>query len=782
MLKFPPARILITSVAIAGATWLWGSFFRSGTEAPPRLPREEVAALAAARQSGFSSVSPPVVVENIDYASGSVAAWQPKGEAPVLEQLVREGKLPPVEQRTGAEPLVLRGPEGIGRYGGIWNDAVTWPSQVWDRMNRYNAGVTLTRWSPSGYPIVPNVAKRWEASEDLKVWTFFLRRGMKWSDGHPFTANDFIYWYDWEVLYFQRLGYALNDDGYRLLRSGDTYGRVERVDDYTVRFVFPQPNPFFLELIAGTSVKELFAPRHYLEKYHPELGDPELIREIMRRRRFSEPQQVYLEVKREDNPEHPRINPWIYRRYSPHAPHAFVRNPYYWAVDPAGNQLPYIDQITEEVVTPELLALKTASGGYPAIFETADLKLSNYGLYMAGTLRYNYDVRHYGSGQSSLWSIVPNLNLHVEPGDERGEQKAALLQSREFRQALSLAINRRAIIRAEFFGFGEPAQVAPAPASPFHSEQLYKAFTGHDPGRADALLDGLGLTRRDTDGYRTLPDGSPMVWFIIYSENTPPDIFQFVLDDWAAIGIRAHARPVTEGIKFAERMAASYEFYGTPSYVDFIPVVDPKSFVPVDRWAAFAPVYGRWYESRLLAGHDEAAARAEPPPPGSVFADALDLYEQAMTASSRDEGIRLFRQLLDRIANEVWSISIASAPPAIAVVRNDLHNVPLHGITGNVFHTPLNLGAETFYFENPGMSPGAIARLREDLTAPQPSPLLVAGEEAREQDAGRKVGRLLRWLLGAVVVAGLGMLAVRHPFVGRRLMLFVPMLLVISII
>ena len=113
----------------------------------------------------------------------------------------------------------------------------------------------------------------------------------------------------------------------------------------------------------------------------------------MHRRGLSEPRQVYLDIKEEDNPEHPRINPWIYRRYQSHAPHAFVRNPFFWAIDTEGNQLPYIDQITVEVLTPELLALKASSGGYPAIFETEDLNLANYGLSMSGREAGGSEVR-----------------------------------------------------------------------------------------------------------------------------------------------------------------------------------------------------------------------------------------------------------------------------------------------------------------------------------------------------------------------------------------------------
>ena len=186
----------------------------------------------------------------VDYTDGRSASWYPKGEAPVLGELVAEGTLPPVEERVGEEPLVLQGPDGIGNYGGNWSDAVTWDSEVWDRISKHTAAVTMVRWSPSGYPIIPNVAKTWESSDDLRVWTFHLRKGMKWSDGHPFTADDFVYWFEWEMHYFRNIGDPLDPQtkmGERVLHSGQSIGRLEKVDDHTIQLIFPNPNPFILE-------------------------------------------------------------------------------------------------------------------------------------------------------------------------------------------------------------------------------------------------------------------------------------------------------------------------------------------------------------------------------------------------------------------------------------------------------------------------------------------------------------------------------------------------------
>ncbi|MCI5130628.1 MAG: hypothetical protein D3904_03700, partial [Candidatus Electrothrix sp. EH2] len=125
---------------------------------------------------------------DVDYDEGEEGAWYPKTESPVLTQLVEKGKLPPVAERVGEEPLVLKGLHGIANYGGSMY-----------RLNRVPAPrltpINLVRFSPQGYPVVPNVAKSWTVSEDGRRFTFTLRKGMKWSDGQPFTSDDILYWW-----------------------------------------------------------------------------------------------------------------------------------------------------------------------------------------------------------------------------------------------------------------------------------------------------------------------------------------------------------------------------------------------------------------------------------------------------------------------------------------------------------------------------------------------------------------------------------------------------------
>ena len=232
---------------------------------------EEVAAAERLRDTSFDPDNLPVIYREVDYREGPSAAWWPQGESPILGGLAAEGKLPPVEERVGSEPLVLQGVDGIGKYGGTWMRAASSPGDVgvigW-RM----AGATLVRWSPLGYPIVPHIAKSWEVSEDKSQWTFHLRQGMRWSDGHPFTACDIVY--SWNYQKWR------DPKGPKWMRPMGKLGEIVKVDEETVRFVFSVPHPLLLERLARHSA--IAVPEHYLGKYHPEFGDEALIEATMK--------------------------------------------------------------------------------------------------------------------------------------------------------------------------------------------------------------------------------------------------------------------------------------------------------------------------------------------------------------------------------------------------------------------------------------------------------------------------------------------------------------------
>jgi len=777
VLGFAAAFLGLTALLYA-----FGALFRIGVAPPPRPPAAEVAAVLAARKRADSLEGQPRlrIAQAVDYGEGPGAAWWPKHEAPILAELVREGKLPPVAERVGPEPVVMAGVDGIGRYGGSWQRLANSYSDIstiqW-RLSYPN----LIRWSPLGAPLVPHLAKAWEPSPDRRSFTLWLRRGMRWSDGQPFTADDLVYWYEQEVKYFKV-------PPPRMLRSGAGMGRVEKVDDYCVRFCFPEPNPLFPERVASQGnnfedFSDYLTPAHYLRQFHPALGDPQLIARTMRALNLSTPVAVYRRMKHYLNPEHPRLWPWIYRSRASTPPYVFVRNPYYFAVDTEGNQLPYLDRLVLDLRSTSLLGLAASTG--QVSMQDRHIRYEDHVLLTDEAKRNGYAVYDWFPATRSLFTIFPVINRAVDPARPETRWKHDLLNDRRFRQALSLAINRRDIIEAEFNGFGVPAQIDPGPDSDYYSEELFQSFTEFDPARAGQLLDQLGLTRRDGEGCRTFPDGTKMTWFLNMTDYTGNGPAQFVIDDWARVGIRClplyRARVMFE----AENATLEHDFTVWTGESEFFPLAEPRSFVATNIWSFFAPAYGMWYQRGGLSNDPLShGPGAEEPPPDHPLRSEMQLLQQIETTPDVRKRRELFRRIQEINAREVWHISICTPPPQLVVVKNGFRNVPRNAIFGSIYNTPGNAGMETYFWDSPtdpapvsAATTQAVIAVAPDAAGGSPG---VGGDEAA-RSAGRVAGHLLRVLVLAAALLGVVLAAIRHPLIGRRLFLMIPTLLIVSI-
>ena len=777
------AGLAVAALGFIALLYVFGAAFRPDVVTPPAPPPSaELAVVEAARKNAklLDLAHPSILTRRVDYAEGAQSAWWPNGEAPILADLVREGRLPPVADRVGPEPVVIEGMDGIGRYGGTWLRLV-------NSINDFNtvywrlSGSTLVRWSPQGYPLVPHLAKSWEVSPDDRIYTLTLRRGVRWSDGHPLTSEDIVYWYRDEILYF-------NVQPRYLLHGGSTLGRVEAVDDLRVRFVFNEPNPLFLERLASTGMNyedytDHIVPAHYLRRYHPALGDPELIRRTMEALKLSSPVAVYKKMKHYLNPEHPRLWPWVMHTYQPTTPQTFVRNPYYFAVDPRGNQLPYLDRLVMDVKTNNLIAVSAASGE-PSM-QDRHIRYEDHILLVGGAARHGYEVYHWKSSTQSLFTIFPNLNRRIDPARPDTKWKHELLNEPRFRQALSLAINRRDIINAEFNGQTEPAQIAPPPDSPYHNARLLHSFTEFDPARASRLLDELGLTRRDSEGYRTFPDGTRMTFLLNLTDYTIEGPAQFVLGDWARVGVRALLRSRARRLFEQEKLTFEHDFTVWTGESEFYPLVEPRNFVPTYVESFFAPGYGTWYQSGGLHG-DPASFRPNSlaPPVGHPLRRAMEILDEIVTQPSESRRIARFNDIQEIAADNVWSISISTAPPQLVVVKNGFRNVPRSALFGANVMSPANTGIETYFWDHPADDPAIIAQTRQAIVTITPAPNTVAptAEEETFVTTSAAPPTFMGWLIFAVVTLGLAVVAVRHPFIGRRLLLMIPTMLVVSVI
>lgn len=754
--------LLVTAIALAVVLLVVAWLLRPDvSDTPFPYTPEQIAEAESLRDVSFDPNNTPTLHVH--------TTVKPQGESPLLEALVREGKLPPLAERLPEKPVVMRGVDGIGKYGGTWLRIANAEEDVSIITYRLS-GATLVRWSPLGYPIEPHVAESVEPNADKTVWTVKLRKGIRWSDGVPYTADDIMYWWEAEG---NNKAYSSLVPAWMVIDGKP--GRIVKVDDFTVRFEFDVPYVFFLEqLVPRTELCN--TPKHYLKKFHPDpaIGDAEVIEATRKRYALPSATAVYSHMKAWNDPEHPRLWPWIYRTFRSNAPHVFVRNPYYFVVDEAGNQLPYIDRLQFDVQDGRLLAMSAANGAVS--MQGRHVRFNDYTELMSRREQAGTQIYHWFPAVRSLFVINPNLNRRIDPNDPSTRKKAELLSNKQFRQALSLAINRWQIIRADYLGIGEPSQVAPGVESPFHSEKLARAFIDYDPQRANEMLDALGLTKRDSEGMRTFPDGSRMTFYLNFTAFTGVGPAQFVVDDWANVGIRCIIRERTRPLFYVEKDAMNFDFAVWSGESDFMPVLKPRYFIAADGESFYAVGWGRWWERGGFYGNPAGnRPGAIPVPRDHPMYAAMAAYAQVLKTPDPVEQKKHVEELMSIVADNLWTINIATAPPFPIVVNKDLRNVPRNALWGVIFCTPANAGIETYYFDHPFTSEGAAAALTDSLFNPtlRPSP--------RNSDSGL-IGRVVRTLFITVGLLLVLMLAVRHPFIGKRLLIMIPTLAVISVI
>ncbi len=767
--------IALAGLFLLGILYVFGWLARPDLrEVPFRYEAAEMERVESRRDATVDPANAPVLHRTVDYAEGPGAAWFPKGEAPFLAELVAEGRLPPVAERVGPEPVVLAGVDGVGSYGGTWYRVA---SSEWDLsvINWRMSGANFMRWSPMGYPLRPHLARSVEASEDNRVYRISLREGMHWSDGHPFTADDVLYWWEKIVLHFDQKPDSMMVRG--------EMGSIRKLDDLTIEVSFPHPNGLFPELLTRST---LWAPEHYLADFHPDFGDPAKLEAMREAQNVPTSRAAFFRLQDLRNPEHPRLWPWIPRAHQTVPPFEFVRNPYYFVVDEAGNQLPYIDRVLFDVRGEEMIPLTASSGDIG--MQLRHIRFEDYTLYAEEGRRNGFDVYEWISGSRSTFAVFPNLNRRTDPENPASEWKHRMLNQKEFRQALSLAIDREEIIKAYFHGRTEPAQLDPGPDSPFHHPPLFHAFTEHDPERANELLDSIGLDQRDNEGFRTFPDGTRMTFYLNVTAFTGEGPSPFLIEHWRRIGVRVILRLQARNLWQRLQSGLQHDLTVWSGESEFYPLVEPRNFVPTTLHSFFAPGFAIWNRFGGLHGQDEAEDRplAIAPPENHPLRRSMEVLEAARAAGDVETQREIFSEALDIAAENLWSINISTPPLQPVIVQHGMRNVPRKALTGHIFSTPANAGIETYFFENPEDSAGAVAQMKRLMVEPQPNPRLslatvdqMTGDAVAEEGDG--VGGVLRFLVyGSLLLGGI-LLAVRHPFIGRRCLILIPTLLVISV-
>ncbi len=587
------------------------------------------------------------------------AACAEMQETPFFVAEVTSGKLPKVEERVPGQPAVVP-VATIGRPGGELRMLMASPKDT--RMMVVYGYARLVGYTPT-LELAPDILKSIDVG-DGRVFTLHLRQGMKWSDGQPFTAEDFRYWFE-DVA----RNPTLSPSGLPVvLTPRGQPPRFEVLDKITVRYSWPVPNPLFLPSLAGADPLFIYCPAHYLKQFHKKYADKETLAKLVKGAKVHDWESLHNRMNamyRADNRDLPSLEPWILETKFPASRLVFARNPYYYRVDSAGHQLPYIDRVVLSIASSEIIPAKTGAG--ESDLQARYLRFDNYTFLKQSERRNGFTVRLWRTGPGSQLALYPNLNVNDPVW--RG-----LLRDERFRRALSLAVNRHEINEAIFFGLAIEGQNTVLPQSPLYEPAYRQAWASYDPAAANRMLDAIGLTKRDGD-VRLLPDGRPMDIVIENSgESTEAsDALELIRDSWRHIGIRAFARPLQLTL-FRRRVFAGEALMSIDKGIEnglANAASSPWELAPTSQEQLEWPKWGQNYETKGRAG--EA-------PDLTAAIRLKELYEDWLGSASAPAQKEIWHKMLRLWAEEVFSIGTVGGVLHPIVVADRLHNVPEKGI------------------------------------------------------------------------------------------------------
>jgi len=596
-------------------------------------------------------------------------------EAPTLRTMVAAGEIPPIEQRLPEEPLVVEPIEEIGKYGGTLKQCHLGAGDAtgWWRIGHE----PLIYWDKDRLEFHANVAKSWEVSEDAKVFTFHLRKGLKWSDGEPFTADDIMFWYE-DILLNKEITPVVS----KWFRTGEEVVKVTKLDDYTVQFRFAEPYGFFLDYLAGG--EEPYAPKHYLKQFHIKYVPEEKLKKMTKDAGFEYWYQLFLDKNRwpQSTPERPVIRAWKDVTDLSEPFHIAERNPYYWKVDTKGNQLPYIDRWRRQAVSsPDIIDMKVMAGEID--FQTRHI-WTHYDclpLFMENREKGDYRVIRSDSPDSSS-RVAFYFNQNCKDPVLRN-----LFRNKKFRVAFSLGIDRDEVSKGAFLGLAKPNQGHSVPGRPEYVESVALKYTEYNPEKANQMLDEIGLDKRDKDGFRLRPDGKPLTLVMIASTHHKDqiDAAEIVVHQLKKIGLRALLKPLDRTLFDTRRAGNDFEI-AVWSFSDPIdPLSDPYHDVR-DYWA---PLWAQWLDSQGKVGEE---------PPAQVKRIREIIQHDAIETSDPNRRTELLKELFKIWSDNLWAVGTVYVPFQIVIAKNNLRNIPEHFI---LWHpgAPGNLAPYTWFYK-----------------------------------------------------------------------------------
>jgi peptide/nickel transport system substrate-binding protein len=614
------------------------------------------------------------------------------GESPLLTPRVKAGDLPPVEERLPDNPIVVIPWETIGTYGGTLRYAAT--GFVGDTYLRYlnEAPLVETRPEPGTSNIVkyinatldPGILEHWEQDEEARIFTFRIRRGLKWSDGAPVTTEDVRFCIE-DIVF--------NEELYPLAQEWAQWGgarmKLEIVDRYTFRFEFADSYGIFLQRMAQWRWWWFMLPSHYLKPQHVKYTDVNALLPRMREsgydsandwgRWYSEIHarrwgvEEFVPGKVPDVEHYPTLDPWLHVSQPNPGDLLMERNPYYYKIDPAGNQLPYIDHLRRTYVADiQMKNMKIISGETDLQFQW--MRLSDFPLLKLNEEAGDYHAVILRSDQEYRLIYPFNFSTKDPVWNE-------IIRDVRFRQALSLAFNRDEMNDVLWLGAGRPAQLAPARGSVWYEEAFEKAYAEYDLDRAHQLLDEMGLRWDDEHEFRLRVDGERLTLILHYpAEYTEwGNGAEMAGEYWSALGIDVIVK--SSGLLDQLTSANGHQAI----------VWCGNGAVPTDRsficGFSHTPLWHNWYNT---GGED-----GEVPLPW-----AREVYETCdalYSAPSEQRRTALGKHVFELLAEHLYVLSTVAEAPVPFIYSKRMRNISVAKQRG-YFETTASNWAEQYFF------------------------------------------------------------------------------------
>lgn len=606
-------------------------------------------------------------------------------EPPFLAAKVADGSLPPLAQRLPKTPLVadmLIRQRSLGQYGG---EIRTLAAKARDLRYINVIGYTRLVGYDEHLNLEPDILQAVDSDGD-KVFTFTLREGHRWSDGAPFTTEDFrFYWED------VALNPKLNPAGPPafMLVDGEK-PKVEVLDATHIRYSWSKPNPAFLPSLALPRPIWIYSPAHYLKRFHKKYGDADKLALMAAERQMTSWATLYNKLDdpyENSNPDMPTLDPWHVVTRPPAQQYVFERNPYYHRVDPKGRQLPYIDRVIVSISSAGLFAAKANAGEVDLL--AWGLSTSDIPTLKEGEASHDYRTLAWPIARGSAFALYPNLTTNDPVW-------RSVLRDVRFRRALSLAIDRHTLNNSLWFRLGIEGNNTVMPESALYSEEDRKRWAVYDPAQAKRLLDEAGLSKRNPAGFRLLPDGREAELIVEVAGNARDiaDALEITSEFWQDVGLKVVVKSEDSNDLAKRSYSGVTLMVASEGLQNAIPtaLMPPRDLAPLLQENYAWPKWGQYAETGGMAGE-------KPDMPEAI--QLMALWEQWMDATTLADQAAVWRQMLTLHANQQFSIGTVQGALKPIIVTKTIRNIPKKAIFS--WEPTALLGVyrvDEFYYDN----------------------------------------------------------------------------------